>query len=262
MKKLNRHLYIGKYILLLGIVGMGILGIGNITHAADWWFVAKNQDACDTCKTNYKDFAKQDRTAEGETKFCEIDCAPAAIDPTTNTTTNKCTEAYKTATDGATTDREDCLTSCDASADSEDPTQFDSCKSSCQTTYDATVKSAKDVNDLCDPNVYTSEMWITINPSCLKNWQCKFNIYELLGIKRSSDPTVFVQDILLSATFFIGTVITIALIYSGILYIMAGTTGKDPASAKSGMKNSIIGLVIVICSYSIIRLVQYIAKGF
>ena len=73
---------------------------------------------------------------------------------------------------------------------------------------------------------------------------------------------MFVQDVLLSATFFIGTILTIALIYSGIQYIMAGANGKEPTSAKSGIKNSIIGLLIVICSYSIIRLVQYIAKGF
>lgn len=102
---------------------------------------------------------------------------------------------------------------------------------------------------------------ITINPECLKNWQCGFNIYELLGINRNTSATLFVQDILLSATFFIGTVITIALIYSGIMFIMAGATGKDPSNAKNGIKYSIIGLLIVITSYSLIRLIQYIAKG-
>jgi len=100
-----------------------------------------------------------------------------------------------------------------------------------------------------------------MGPTCLKNGQCGFNIYELLGFHKSSSPTLFVQDILLSASFFIGTVITIALIYSGIMFVFAGATGKDPSNAKSGIKYSIIGLLIVICSYSIIRLVQYIAKG-
>lgn len=97
------------------------------------------------------------------------------------------------------------------------------------------------------------------------NGQCSFNIYQLLGIKKdtvdASSPEVFVQDILLSATFFIGTVVTLALIVSGLMFIMASATGKSPDKAKTGIKNSLIGLLIVVSSYSIIRIVQYIAKG-
>lgn len=108
-------------------------------------------------------------------------------------------------------------------------------------------------------------LWITLNPSCLMNGQCSFNIYQLLGIKKdtvdASSPEVFVQDILLSATFFIGTVVTLALIVSGLMFIMASATGKSPDKAKTGIKNSLIGLLIVVSSYSIIRIVQYIAKG-
>lgn len=107
--------------------------------------------------------------------------------------------------------------------------------------------------------------WITMNEDCLLNWQCKFNIYEFLWIRKSiadnNSPELFVQDILLSATFFIGTVVTIAIIVSWLMFIFAGATGKDPTKAKAGLKNSLIGLLIVVCSYSIIRVVQYIAKG-
>ena len=78
---------------------------------------------------------------------------------------------------------------------------------------------------------------------------------------KNTSATIFVQDVLLSATLFIGTIITIALIYSGIMYIMAGVNGKDPSKAKNGITYSIIGLLLVISSYTIIRLVQYIAKG-
>jgi hypothetical protein len=78
---------------------------------------------------------------------------------------------------------------------------------------------------------------------------------------KNTSATIFVQDVLLSATLFIGTIITIALIYSGIMYIMAGVDGKDPSKAKNGITYSIIGLLLVISSYTIIRLVQYIAKG-
>lgn len=106
---------------------------------------------------------------------------------------------------------------------------------------------------------------IRMNETCLLNGQCGFNIYQFLGIRKSiaenNSPELFVQDILLSATFFIGTIVTVALIISGLMFIFAGATGKDPTTAKSGIKNSLIGLLIVICSYSIIRVVQYIAKG-
>jgi hypothetical protein len=83
---------------------------------------------------------------------------------------------------------------------------------------------------------------ITINPDCLLNGQCKYNIYDTLGIRTSikneNDPTsvgLFVQDIILSATFIIGTIVTLALIVSGLMYIFAGATGKDPATAKKGI---------------------------
>lgn len=111
--------------------------------------------------------------------------------------------------------------------------------------------------------------WMTIGPKCLLNGQCKFNIYDALGIRTSvrneGDPTsvgIFVQDIVLSATMFIGTVVTIAIIVSGLMWIMAGANGKDPTKAKSWLINSLIGLLIVVSSYLIIRLVQYIAKWF
>lgn len=114
-----------------------------------------------------------------------------------------------------------------------------------------------------------SAMGISCNEDQLVNGQCKLNIYDTLGIRKSVrnewDPTsvgLFVQDIVLSATFFIGTLITVALIVSGLMFIFAASSGKDPANAKKGIMGSLIGLLIVVSSYVIIRLVQYIAKGF
>src|SRR5574344_1357320 len=101
----------------------------------------------------------------------------------------------------------------------------------------------------------------------LVNGQCKLNLYDTRGIRKSvrneNDPTsvgLFVQDVVLSATFFIGTVVTIALVVSGIMYILAASSGKSPDAAKKGIIGSLIGLLIVVSSYVIIRLVQYIAK--
>jgi len=114
-----------------------------------------------------------------------------------------------------------------------------------------------------------SVMWITCDETSLVNGQCKLNIYDTLGIRQSvrdkGDPTsvgLFVQDVILSATFFIGTLITVALIVSGLMFIFAASSGKDPANAKKGIMGSLVGLLIVVSSYVIIRLVQYIAKGF
>jgi len=132
---------------------------------------------------------------------------------------------------------------------------------------------------LCDPNKLSENQWgntspqsvmgITCNEKLLVNGQCKLNIYDTLWIRKSvrnkGDATsvgLFVQDVVLSATFFIGTLVTIALIVSGIMFIFASSSGKDPANAKKGIIGSLVGLLIVVSSYVIIRLVQYVAKGF
>lgn len=115
----------------------------------------------------------------------------------------------------------------------------------------------------------TSVMGISCNQDQLVNGQCKLNIYDTLGIRKSvrntDDPTsvgLFVQDIVLAATFFIGTLVTVALVVSGLMFIFAASSGKDPANAKKWIMGSLVGLLIVVSSYVIIRLVQYIAKGF
>jgi hypothetical protein len=46
------------------------------------------------------------------------------------------------------------------------------------------------------------------------------------------------------------------------MFIFAASSGKDPANAKNWIIGSLVGLLIVVSSYVIIRLVQYIAKGF
>lgn len=78
----------------------------------------------------------------------------------------------------------------------------------------------------------SNEVGIDCPPDQLRNGQCTFSIYRTLGIKQDTnqDPTsvgLFVQDIILSLTFFIGTVLTISLIYAGILFIRSGVTGDE-----------------------------------
>lgn len=116
---------------------------------------------------------------------------------------------------------------------------------------------------------YISAQWgIECSADQLRNGQCKFNIYQWLGIKQSSseDPTsvwLFLQDIVLSMTFFIGTLVTIVIIYAGIMFIRSGIKGDDAlqSTAKKGIIWGLIGMLLVMWSYVIIRLVQYLVRG-
>ena len=71
----------------------------------------------------------------------------------------------------------------------------------------------------------------------------------------------YVQDIVLAATTFIGTVVTVALILSGLLYVFSSVDSSLKNKAKDGMKYSLIGMVVVMLSLVIIRLVQFLARG-
>ena len=114
----------------------------------------------------------------------------------------------------------------------------------------------------------TESMGLTINTECMKWIGCKMDVYKLLGLKSGSsseDRTsvlTFVQDAILAATFFIGTVVTIAFLYCGWLFIMSATDDSTKRSnAIKGMKNSAIGMFLVMASYMIVRLIQYLASG-
>lgn len=115
----------------------------------------------------------------------------------------------------------------------------------------------------CVQNYYGT-MWLDINTECLLNWQCHMNVYRTLWIRKSDDdPEVqtFVQDIILGATEFIGTVITVVLMISGLFYIISAMNGKTELSwrAKKAIIWSIVWLLFVTLSYSIIRLIQFLA---
>ncbi len=86
----------------------------------------------------------------------------------------------------------------------------------------------------------------------------------MLGIRQSTPdttPTEFVQDIILTATSFIGTILTLALIVSALMFIFAGANENMATKGRDGMKYAIIGFVIVLSSYAIIRVIQYVAAG-
>ncbi len=66
---------------------------------------------------------------------------------------------------------------------------------------------------------------INITSDCLKKGTCSLSIYDTLQIREDvneNSAKVFVQDIFLGATFFIGTMAVIAMIISGMLMVFGG----------------------------------------
>ncbi len=114
---------------------------------------------------------------------------------------------------------------------------------------------------------WLANMGIIMSTGCMKWIGCGMDIDTLINLKskgsseRTSVLTV-VQDAILAATFFIGTVVTIAFLYCGWLFIMSGADDSSKRSnAQKGMINAAIGMVLVMASYAIIRLVQFLASG-
>ncbi len=118
---------------------------------------------------------------------------------------------------------------------------------------------------------WTNAVGINLDTNCLEAWGCGWNLYKTLelredlqGIELDDDETmfeIFTKDIFLSATFFIGTVITFALVYSWLLIVMWGASESQVQKWKDWVKWSLIWLVIIIFSYTIIRWIQFVAQG-
>lgn len=117
-------------------------------------------------------------------------------------------------------------------------------------------------------NTNTDTMGIDMD--CLKktgDGKCSINIYKMIGIRKESwqNPEVetFVQDIVLSATMFFWTVFTLVVFFSGFLYILSAVQGADSlqSKAKKGIIWWAVGFLLVTWAFSIVRLIQFLAKG-
>lgn len=114
------------------------------------------------------------------------------------------------------------------------------------------------------PKVYAQNAWIELKEWCLTNWNCKLNIYQTLGVRESSTENsaeILVQDIFLAGTFFVGTVATIWLLISWLKMVFGGADESQFESGKKWLKYSIIGIILVLVSYTLIRVVEFVAQG-
>jgi len=118
-------------------------------------------------------------------------------------------------------------------------------------------------NDVCYPSL--SQYGINLDTECLINWQCSLNVYKVMWIREQDpNPTVlwFFQDITLATTTAIlWTLITVALVLSWLYFAICSVTGKEPKKAKEIIKACFGWLLLVMSSYAIIRLVQFLATA-
>jgi len=109
------------------------------------------------------------------------------------------------------------------------------------------------------PNLLAQDgITITTNDGVV---QGSMDVNQTVGINKDhKKPKDFLTDLVSWATFFIGTIVTIALIYSALLLIFWWWDEKQIWRAKDGIKYSLIGLLLVIFSYTIVRVIQYVLK--
>jgi len=109
-----------------------------------------------------------------------------------------------------------------------------------------------------------SDIGIECGTEQMLNWQCKMKTYKFLWIRKSDQENtsvwVFLQDTIGWVTMFIWTVVTVAMIISGLLFVFSGADSSLKEKAKKWLINSIIWMLIVFVSYTIIRIVQYLVK--
>ena len=112
----------------------------------------------------------------------------------------------------------------------------------------------------------TTSAGINLSNGCLMwmgTW-C-FDYEKIIWIDKSQNQNItaksIAQDVILSATYMVGTVLTIVIIYCGLMYIFASRDGKDVSAYKKWLIYAAIWALLVWWAYAIVRLIQYVAKG-
>ena len=111
------------------------------------------------------------------------------------------------------------------------------------------------------------EVWITINSECMWGVGCGLSVYDSLGIRKGraegerTSVMLFLQDIILGVSTFIGTVAAVAFILSGVYYIFSASDASYKKKAQEWMKYAVYGLVLVTLAIVIVRITQFIARG-
>lgn len=109
------------------------------------------------------------------------------------------------------------------------------------------------------------EIGIDTSNNCLIwMWKWCFRYETVIGIDEVQHANYtaesIAQDIILSATYMVWTVLTIIIIICWLGYIFAARDGKDVSKYKKWLISAAIWAILVRWAYAIVRLIQYIAK--
>ena len=106
---------------------------------------------------------------------------------------------------------------------------------------------------------------IDLTDRCFKwMWKDCFRYETIIGIDTEQQQKYtaesIAQDVILSATYMVWTVLAIVIIFCWFWYIIASKWGKNPDNYRKWLISAGIWAVLVRWAYAIIRLIQYIAK--
>lgn len=110
---------------------------------------------------------------------------------------------------------------------------------------------------------------VSISGDCLTwMWKWCFSYDNLIwwsgshidSVNERRTVTTVAQDVILAATYMVWTVLTIVIIYCGLMYIFAARGEKEVSKYKRWLIDAAIWAVLVRWAYAIVRLIQYIAK--
>lgn len=82
------------------------------------------------------------------------------------------------------------------------------------------------------------------------------------GLPNPVDPRVTAALIIRSVLGLIGIMLIALNVYSGFLWITAGGNEEQVTKAKTIIRNSTIGLIVVLSAYSLTILVAHLAQGY
>lgn len=105
-----------------------------------------------------------------------------------------------------------------------------------------------------------------ISPTNIAEWDVKIDANSILGITShrvdsvsENNLTPLLQDIYFAATWFIGTILVVAIIRNWFQLIYKSDDTKQLDTAKKNITNAFIWLVIVMMSFIIVKFVQFIS---
>ena len=113
----------------------------------------------------------------------------------------------------------------------------------------------KQEQDKVNVGVYTK------NECLVWMWTDCFKYEEMVWLPiKERDTKSILQDIMLAANYMVGSVLTIVIIYCGLMYIFASWSWKDVSKYKKWLIYAWIWALLVWWAAVIVRVLQYIAK--